>query len=231
MAKSGKIKNIVKALLIAFDNGLTRQELQASIDGTDARDIDEALSALKAECAGEERAFDIKEVAGKVFIATKPEYAPWVKNLYQRQPERLTGPSLETLAIIAYKQPVTRAEVSAIRGVEVGGVIKTLLEKELIDIRGRKDVIGKPLLYGTTDKFLELFGLNSLNDLPGLKSFTEEDLEFAKPQEHVIVENTEESNGAAGPGQGEESPSARMEPAVTKESADDEAKESELSQE
>ena len=192
MEKSDKIIRVVEALLVAFDSGLTREELKSAIDNVEMRDIDAAINVLREEYASNERSFDLKEVAGKIFIATKPEYAPWIRNLYQKQPERLTGPSLETLAIIAYKQPVTRAEIGAIRGVDVGGVVNTLLEKELIEIRGRKDVIGKPLLYGTTDKFLELFGLNSLNDLPALRAFSEEELEYAKPEEHVVVENVQD---------------------------------------
>jgi segregation and condensation protein B len=112
----------------------------------------------------------------------------WINKLYRKEPDRLTGPSLETLAIVAYKQPVTRTEVESIRGVDVGGVLKTLLDKELIQVNGRKDAVGKPLIYGTSERFLELFGLNSLEDLPELMDFSAEELEYNKPQEHNIVE-------------------------------------------
>ena len=97
------------------------------------------------------------------------------------------------MAIVGYKQPVTRAEVESIRGVNSGGVLKALLDKNLIRIRGRKDVIGRPLIYGTTEKFLEIFGLNSLDDLPVLKDFTEEDIEYGKPQEQSLVQEVEEN--------------------------------------
>ncbi|MFH1552048.1 MAG: SMC-Scp complex subunit ScpB [Candidatus Omnitrophota bacterium] len=183
-----RIKSIIEALLIVSEGGLSREELRSAITDSDTKDIDEALRMLKDEYSSPGRAFNIAEIAEKCRIVTKPEYMPWISNLYQKEADRLTGPSLETLAIIAYKQPVTRAEVESIRGVNVGGVIKALLDKDLIQVRGRKDAIGRPLIYGTTDKFLEIFGLNSLNDLPVLRDFSEEDLEYGKPKEQVLVE-------------------------------------------
>ena len=138
-----------------------------------------------------ERSFSMAEIAGRYRIVSKPEYLPWIHNLYRKDVDRLTGPSLETLAIVAYKQPATRAEIETIRGVNVGGVIKTLVEKDLIAIKGRKDVVGRPLMYATTQKFLEAFGLNSLEDLPLLRDFTEEDLEYGKSK--LVSENTEVS--------------------------------------
>ena len=182
-----KIKNIIEALLMVSESGLSREELQKTIGDVDLADIEEGIRLLKEEYAGETRAFNMAEIAGKCRIVTKPEYMPWISNLYQPVPERLTGPSLETLAIIAYKQPATRAEVESVRGVNVGGVLATLLEKELIVVKGRKDVVGRPLMYGTTEKFLELFGLNSLDDLPALRDFKEEDLEYGKTlEEHML---------------------------------------------
>ncbi|MGB2600585.1 MAG: SMC-Scp complex subunit ScpB [Candidatus Omnitrophota bacterium] len=189
MENSEKIKNIIEALLIVSEQGLSREELRAAIDTADAKDIEEGIRRLKEEYSGETRAFNIAEIAGRCCIVSKPEYMPWIGNLYQKQVDRLTGPSLETLAIIAYKQPATRAEVESVRGVNIGGVLQTLLDKELIQVKGRKDVIGRPLVYGTTQKFLEIFGLNSLDDLPLLRDFSEEDLEYGKPQE--VVDNEE----------------------------------------
>jgi len=183
MENTGKIKSIIEALLIVSEGGLSGEELRDAINGSDIKDITESICSLREEYSITGRAFNIAEIAGKYRIVTRPEYMPWISNLYQKGPDRLTGPSLETLAIIAYKQPVTRGEAESIRGVNVGGVIKTLLEKDLIQVRGRKDVLGRPLVYGTTDKFLEIFGLNSLEDLPALKSFTEEDLEYVKASE------------------------------------------------
>jgi segregation and condensation protein B len=196
MRNTEKIKSIIEALLIVSEGGLSSAELKSAITDSDTKDIDEGIRLLREEYSATGRAFNIAEIAGKYRIVTQPEYMPWISNLYQKVTDRLTGPSLETLAIIAYKQPVTRAEVESVRGVNVGGVLKTLLEKDLIRIRGRKDVPGRPLIYGTTGKFLEIFGLNSLEDLPLLKSFSEEDLEYGMPQEQsiVAVEDTKEED-------------------------------------
>ena len=190
-----KIRGIIEAILIVSESGVSREELQKVVgEDVDIRDIDEAIRLLKEEYDSEARSFNIVEIAGRYRITTKPQYMRWINKLYSKEPDRLTGPSLETLAIVAYKQPVTRAEVEGIRGVNVGGVLKTLLDKELIEVRGRKDVVGKPLIYGTRGRFLEIFGLNSLEDLPELMDFSEEELEYTKPQEHNIVEAEEGSS-------------------------------------
>jgi segregation and condensation protein B len=193
MESMDKLKSIIEALLMVSEQGLSREELNNAIEEADMKDIEESIQVLKEEYASSGRAFNIAEIAGKCRIVTKPEYMPWIGNLYQKDIDRLTGPSLETLAIIAYKQPVTRAEVEGIRGVNVGGVLQTLLDKELIQVKGRKDVIGRPLVYGTAEKFLEIFGLNSLADLPLLRDFSAADLEYGKPQE--VVENKEAGAG------------------------------------
>ena len=184
-----KIKGIIEALLIVSEGGISREELQKVIgEDVEIKDLEEAIGLLKDEYESDSRSFNIAEIAGRYRIVTKPKYMPWLNKLYRKEPDRLTGPSLETLAIVAYKQPVTRAEIEGIRGVNVGGVLKTLVDKELIQVNGRKDVVGKPLIYGTSEKFLELFGLNSLEDLPMLLDFSEEELEFSKTQEQNIIE-------------------------------------------
>lgn len=192
-----KTKNIIEALLMVSGEGLSREDLRSAITDSDMKDIDEGIRLLKEEYSGSGRSFNIAEIAGRCRIVTKPEYMPWIGNLYQKQVDRLTGPSLETMAIVAYKQPVTRAEIESIRGVNVGGVLQTLLDKELVKVKGRKDAVGRPLVYGTTEKFLEIFGLNSLDDLPLLRDFREEDLEYGKPQEQVEVEQESGSGGSA----------------------------------
>lgn len=184
-----KVKRIVEALLVISEAGLTKQQLYGAIEEFSPKDVDDALKSLREEYDMPERSFSMAEIAGRYRIVSKPEYLPWINNLYRKDVDRLTGPSLETLAIIAYKQPATRAEIEAIRGVNVGGVIKTLVEKDLIAIKGRKDVVGRPLMYSTTQKFLEIFGLNSLEDLPLLRDFTEEDLEYGKSR--LVAENPE----------------------------------------
>ncbi|MBU0683661.1 MAG: SMC-Scp complex subunit ScpB [Candidatus Omnitrophota bacterium] len=193
MENIGRIKNVIEALLIVSEEGLSAQDLVDAITSVDLKDVEEAVQSLKEDYETSGRAFSIMEVGGKCRIFTKPEYMPWISNLYKKDIDRLSGPSLETLAIIAYKQPVTRAEVEAVRGVNVGGVMKALLDKDLIQVRGRRDVLGRPLVYGTTEKFLEIFGLNSLNDLPVLREFAEEDLEYTKPAKQVLVKNEEEN--------------------------------------
>jgi segregation and condensation protein B len=202
MENMGRTKSIIEALLIVSESGLTKEQLKGAINDADPGEVEQGIRALIEDYNSPERGFNIAEIAGRYRIVTKPEFMPWINNMYQKDVDRLTGPSLETLAIIAYKQPATRAEIEAIRGVNVGGVIKTLLEKDLIAIKGRKEVIGRPLMYATTQKFLEIFGLNSLEDLPGLRDFSEEDLDFGKPQE--TVETTEDPI-ADSPDPGEES--------------------------
>jgi segregation and condensation protein B len=114
------------------------------------------------------------EVAGGYQLTTKQECAPWIRRLEEiRTASRLSKPALETIAIIAYKQPITRPEIEEIRGVDTAGVIKTLLERRLIKIAGRREAVGRPLLYGTTKEFLEYFGLRDLSGLPSLKEFKE----------------------------------------------------------
>jgi segregation and condensation protein B len=191
-----KTKSIIEALLMVSEGGLTKDQLVGAINDVDPKEIEQGIKALKEEYGSPARGFNIAEIAGRYRIVTKPEFMPWINNLYQKDADRLTAPSLETLAIIAYKQPATRAEIEAIRGVNVGGVIKTLLEKDLVVIKGRKEVIGRPLMYATTRKFLEIFGLNSLDDLPGLRDFSEEDLDYGKSQEVVASESARpEGNG------------------------------------
>ncbi len=195
MEKTRQIKTIIEALLVVSEAGLSRDEIKKAIPDVSGKDVSDAIDKLKSEYDSDDRGFNLSEIAGRYRIVSKPEYMPWISNLYQKEPDRLRGPSLETLAIIAYKQPVTRAEVEAIRGVSVGGVIRTLLDKSLVEVRGRKDVIGRPLLYGTSLRFLEIFGLNSLSDLPALKEFTEEDVEYGKPQHQISIENEDDTQG------------------------------------
>jgi len=148
-----KISKVLEALLVVSEDGLDISGLLKAIPEADAKDIKEGIKLLIDEYDASARSFTITEIAGKFRITTRPEYMPWVSNLYKKDIERLTGASLETLAIIAYKQPATRAEVESIRGVNAGGMLKSLLEKGLLLIKGRKDAPGRPLMYSTTDKF------------------------------------------------------------------------------
>jgi len=182
-----KIKAIIEALLFVSEKPLTVGDMCQAIDGIDESKIKEAIEELRNYYSESKRSFNIAELAGGYQVITNPEYAPWISKLFKRDETKLTGPSLETLAIIAYKQPLTRSEVEGIRGVNVDGVIKTLLDKNLIKIRGRKDAPGRPIAYGTTDEFLKLFGLKGLDHLPKLHNFTEHDLDFEKEDRNVKI--------------------------------------------
>ncbi len=186
MENAEKIKSVIEALLVVSEKGLSKEDLAGAVDFIDEKDVEEGINSLKEDYDSPERAFNIASIGGRYRIVTKPEYMPWINNLYKKDIDRISAPSLETLAIVAYKQPVTRAEVESVRGVNAGGVLKALLEKELVQVRGRRDVIGRPLIYGTTEKFLEIFGLNSLGDLPILREFSEEDLDYGKGEQQVV---------------------------------------------
>ena len=158
---------IVEAVLFASDAPLTPGEIARADERLDEDQVEEALQMLKAEYEDAQRAFHLTEIAEGYQILTRPEFAPYLER-FDNVPRanRLSGPSLETLAIIAYRQPIGRIEIEYIRGVNSSGVIRTLQDRSLIDIVGRGDGLGRPLLYGTTQHFQEHFGFASLNDLP-----------------------------------------------------------------
>jgi len=163
------IKKVVEALLFAAPEPLSLSRLEALAGdavGKGGESLSRVIRELQSDYESENRSFTIVKVAQGYQLKTKPEYAPWVRKLFQpRRFLRLSRPALETLAIIAFKQPLTRIEIELIRGVNVEGVIKSLLDRELIKIAGQKEVVGRPYLYQTSRRFLEHFGLNSLKDL------------------------------------------------------------------
>ena len=158
---------MVEALLFASEAPLSAADLARADESLDEERVDAAIAELRAEYDQDERAFQIVEVGGGYQLLTRPEFAP-VLERFDTVPgaHRLSGPALETLAIISYRQPVGRAEVEEIRGVGAGGVLKTLQERGLIEVVGRGEGLGRPLLYGTTPFFLQHFGFRSLADLP-----------------------------------------------------------------
>jgi len=158
---------IVEAVLFASDAPLTADEIARADEMLDEDQVEEALQFLRAEYDDAARSFQIHELAEGYQILTRPEYAPYLER-FDNVPRasRLSGPSLETLAIIAYRQPIGRLEVEYIRGVSAAGVIRTLQDRRLIDVIGRAEGLGRPLLYGTTSFFLQHFGFSSLEDLP-----------------------------------------------------------------
>lgn len=189
-----ELKRIIEAILFVSDKPVTLAEIKEVIEEADLGLIKQAVYSLKEEYESLNRGLRINEVAGGFRIATDASLAIWLNRLYKsRFTEKLTKPSLETLSIIAYKQPITRVEIEQIRGVNVDGVIKTLLERELIRIVGRKETLGRPLLYGTTNQFLEYFGLNSLSELPRLAEVGDIALEVPEPQNQKDVKDESES--------------------------------------
>ena len=158
---------IVEAVLFASDAPLTADEIARADESLDEDQVEQAIRFLGAEYDDAERSFQIVEIAEGYQILTRPEFAPYLERFDNvPRPSRLSGPALETLAIIAYRQPLGRIEIEYIRGVGAAGVLKTLQDRELIDVVGRAEGLGRPVLYGTTQKFLEHFGLKSLEDLP-----------------------------------------------------------------
>lgn len=193
------LSHILEALIFASPKPLSTAELAAALKGagesseTEAAQtfaaaseaqVLEALAHLDAALEAGGRSFRLLEQASGWGFVTRPEYAPWVRQLYpEAKPTRLSGPALETLAIIAYRQPVTRADIEAVRGVAVDGVMQVLLDRSLVRIAGRADQPGRPLLYSTTDYFLEHFGLKSTGDLPNAAELGRIPLPSAPPAE------------------------------------------------
>ncbi|MCC6848959.1 MAG: SMC-Scp complex subunit ScpB [Deltaproteobacteria bacterium] len=163
-----RLVGILESVLFACGEPIALGRLMEVIAGPTRAELRAALGALATRTEEDRRGIRLVEVAGGYQFRTAPEHSEWVRRLFQQRPWRLTRATLETLAIIAYKQPITRAEVEAIRGVDVDSVIASLLARKLVKIVGRKEVIGRPLLYGTTRQFLEVFGLRDLAALPGL---------------------------------------------------------------
>jgi segregation and condensation protein B len=185
-----EVKRIIEAILFVSDKPVSITTLKDVLKEVDPTDIRTSIEELNSEYDSTERSFSIKEIAGGFQMLTDPVYSTWISSLYKKPSDRMTGPALETLAIIAYKQPITRNDIEAIRGVNVDGVLHTLEERSLIRTRGRVEGPGRPMLYGTTNEFLQHFGLKSLEDLPKLKEFQESDLDFVKEQQKAQVIDT-----------------------------------------
>jgi segregation and condensation protein B len=168
-----ELKSIVEALIFASPEPVTVKTLQKLLGTEPKEDIVAAIEALKQDY-DRPGGLVLVEVAGGFQIVTRPELHEWVRRLFhERTSQKLSVASLETLAVIAYKQPVTAPEISEIRGVNAVGVLGTLVERHLVKVVGRKPVVGRPFLYGTTREFLDRFGLNDLSDLPKVEDMSE----------------------------------------------------------
>jgi segregation and condensation protein B len=187
---------ILEALLFVSPDPLPPQRI-AEVLGCDKKEATRLARALGQRYDEQGSALGVEEVAGGYQIRTRPDLGPWVRKLLAARPSKLSRAALETLAIVAYRQPVTRTDVEKIRGVDSSGVLQNLMDRRLVKIMGRMDVPGRPIIYGTTRSFLELFGLADLSQLPTLKEFEEPRGGHARP------EGSEEGGQAA---QGEGAP-------------------------
>jgi segregation and condensation protein B len=167
------IKYIIESLLFVAEEPLTVDRIKSILTQAETAEILTAADELAAEYEERQGGFYLDEVAGGYQIRTRPEYTEWIKKLIQPKPLRLSKPALETLVIVAYKQPIIRSDIEHIRGVDCGGVLRVLLERKLVRILGRKEIAGRPLIYATTRRFLEVFDLKSLRDLPTPKEIEE----------------------------------------------------------
>ena len=189
LLESEDLQKIIETLLFITDRPVKVSRLVDVIENTNAKEVREAITKLQDMYTVRGSAIQIMEIAGGYQMCTKPEYGRWVRRLYnEKMTTRLSNAALETLAIIAYKQPLTRAEMEAIRGVDVAGPLEKLLGRGLVRVVGRKETIGHPMVYGTTDEFLRMFGLNKVTELPDLQVFAaknledkQEDLPFGEP--------------------------------------------------
>ncbi|MEP9411227.1 MAG: SMC-Scp complex subunit ScpB [Candidatus Brocadia sp.] len=170
MKRTEEIKPIVESLIFAAEEPITLRKLTDIIEGVDSAQIQEAIIQLKNDYEVQGRSFQIEEIAGGYQLFTKPVYYEWIAKLRKKSVEaKLSQAAMETLAIIAYKQPILRVDLEAIRGVHSGQIIRLLMEKDLVKVVGRDESLGHPLLYGTTKKFLEYFGLKDIKDLPKIE--------------------------------------------------------------
>jgi len=165
----GRLKALIEALIFASSGVITLNAICKVIADEERAVIRAVLKGLIDDYRRKEGGFYIEEVAGGYEFRTRPEFSEWVKALLRSAPRRLSRPALETLAMVAYRQPVTRGEIEAIRGVDSGGVLSTLMDRRLVKISGRKNTPGRPAVYSTTKEFLEIFDLKDLSSLPSLK--------------------------------------------------------------
>ena len=168
-----RLKSILASLLFAAGEPVSIARLAAVFDDVPRAAVQKALAEMASQYAAENRGIVIDEVAGGFQMRTPKDHAGYVRKLLAARPPRLSRPLMETVAIVAYRQPITRPEIEQLRGVDTGGVLETLLERRMIKIAGRKEAPGRPMVYATTDEFLEIFGLKDLESLPDLSEFRE----------------------------------------------------------
>jgi segregation and condensation protein B len=192
------VKAVIEALLFSSEKPLTLEQLKTALDNLETTEIRKTLEELRGEYESANRGLRIIEIAGGFQMITPPNFAIFLRKLHKdRRAEKLSKPALETLAIIAYKQPVTRFEIEALRNVNIDGVIKSLLDKDIIRIAGRKKAPGRPFVFGTTRKFLEYFGLKSLEELPKMEDFSKFPAAAENPEDNQTKELINETKDLA----------------------------------
>ncbi len=212
-----ELKSAIEAVLFIAGAPLSLDRLKSLFEEATQEQIEAQLTGLRQAYDDRGAGIMLAEIAGGYQLATRPEYAAWLRKFRSvKVSARLSKPALETLAIIAYKQPITRTEAEVIRGVNIGGIMRNLMERRLVKIVGKKDVPGKPLLYGTTPEFLQYFGLKDLSALPTLKEFQE-----LEAGEEVMEEVVGDENAEAAEAQASEDATTSGEPTAA-EAADDE---------
>jgi segregation and condensation protein B len=200
MSEIPEKRNIAEALILASPDPLSAARLAKLIPRCTPAKARTLVEELNADYVAQERAFEICEVAGGYQVRTHPKFASYLQNLQKTRALRLSNAALETLSIVAYKQPITRAEVEHVRGVDAGPVMRSLLERKLVKLDGHREVPGRPMLYATTKRFLEVFSLADLGDLPTLRELEELVAESAggdSTEEVEPVEGGESTGGAA----------------------------------
>lgn len=185
------LNHIIESLLFVSEEPLTVEKLKNILETVDSKEIRAALQSLVEEYESRGGGFKLAQVAGGWQLRSRAQYNQWIKRMLQPPPQRLSKAALETLAIVAYNQPIIRADIEHIRGVDSGGVLRQLLERKLIRVLGRKEIPGRPLIYATTKLFLELFELKDLKDLPSPKEIEEMS---------AVAEETADINNPAGDG-------------------------------
>lgn len=191
------VKSVIEAILFASDKPVTAEQIRRVCDMAQNAEVRSIIEELRIEYAQAGRGMAIVEIAGGYQMVTAAQFSPFLKKFFrERHSEKLSKPALETLAIIAYKQPLTRQEIQSLRNVNVDGVIKTLVEKSLIRITGRKKVPGRPHVYGTTRQFLQYFGLKSLEELPRLEELQLPEITIEPAEIELEPAQTEENDNA-----------------------------------
>ncbi len=190
------LKHIIESLLFVAEEPISLNRFKRVIAPAEGREIKQALIELVAEYETRRGGFYLDEVAGGWQIRTRPEYNEWIRKMIQPRPLRLSKAALETLVIIAYKQPIIRSDIEYLRGVDCGGVLRVLLERKLIRVLGRREIAGRPLIYATTKRFLEVFDLKDLKDLPTPKEIEELGASLNETANEIDLESMPETESA-----------------------------------